>query len=104
MRELVLNIFYGIAYVLNGFRSPVVTSGQTPLNKHVHEGQEWVLGKDISSDLKRGIFVITQYGGDRVLIKRKDGRHDAPIGALPIYEIGILDHPDFRPLTGSSNA
>lgn len=95
MREFLLNIVYGTAYVLNGFKSPIITSGMTPLCRTVSKGQEFELKEDISSELRKGIFVIEEYMGDRILLKRKDKRHDLQPGQIPIFEISVLDDDRF---------
>ena len=88
MRELILWI-----YGLFGER---ITSGPTTLKKNVAEGQRWNLKEDISHELREGIFLVVEYYGDRILLRREDWRHDLPVGVLPIFPIDILDDNRFE--------
>ncbi len=69
--------------------------GKTPMGKKVKEGQTWRLKTDLDSELREGIYVVETYYGDRIYLSREDGMRYVPQGVMEIYDIDILDNPNF---------
>jgi len=76
-----------------------ITEGETINNRLIKEGQRWELKEDIHEELRRGIHVVKQYCGDRILLLREDYRHDLPQGCSPTFDIDIMDNPNFELIT-----
>ena len=74
-----------------------VTEGYTPGGRLVSEGQRWNLKEDIHDELRGGIYIIREWYGDRILLIREDGGRDGlPPGALPIFDLPIMDDLKFE--------
>ena len=92
---IVMFVLGNLFFISSAIMGTRVTGGLTPEGRHVNEGQIWRLNKDIDKELRTGLFLVAEFYGDRVLLKRKDGRHDLPQGCLPIFDIEIMDRSEF---------